>query len=135
VPPFAVLAAHWLENSAPRIQRRTGLLLAAYALLVLAASPFIVWEVGVNSDRALVQSFEKAAPAGAQLQYLTHPAFSSAFYTRGTLRHEEGTAGLLPSAPSHATYVVMDNHDLQRLAIPAAIVLYAGQKRSLVELK
>ena len=135
VPPFAVLAAHWLENSAPRTQRRTGLALAAYALLALAVSPFIVKEVSVNSERALVQAFEKAAPPGAKLQYLTRPAFSSAFYTRGTLRHEEGAAGLLPSQPGQAAYVVMDNEDVRRLAIPAADILYAGHKRSLVELK
>lgn len=122
LPPFAVLVAQHIERSSERVQRRTAVGLFIYALLVAAASPLVVRQVSRNSDRDLVQ----AAPAGAQLQYLAKPAFSSAFYTHGNLRR------LNPADDAHG-YVVIDNEDLQRLKIQPKQVRFAGTRRSLVE--
>ena len=122
LPPFAVLVAQHIERSTELVQRRTAIGLFIYALLVAAASPLIVRQVGRNSDRDLVQ----AAPAGAQLQYLAKPAFSSAFYTHGNLRR-------VPSGDHVHGYVVIDNEDLKRLDIQPKQVRFAGTHRSLVE--
>lgn len=125
IPPFAVLAAQWLENSAPRQQLRASMALAIFAALVLAASPLVLRQMNANSERALVQSFKQHAPAGAQLNYQTHPAFSSAFYSQGALCKSN----------CHSKVVVMDNEEAQRLQIPADRIRFHGARRSLVEVQ
>lgn len=131
VPPFAVLVAGWLENSAPATRRRAGYALAAYGAAALALAPFILHQVNANSERELMRAFERQAPAGAQLTYMTRPTFSSAFYSRGAL--VQGTPAV-PVGSAGRMYVVMDNQELRRLSIPAGRVLFSGQRRSLVEM-
>lgn len=130
VPPFAVLAAQWLEDCPPVTRRRVDIALAAYALAACAATPLISREAERHSDRALVRAFQADAPPGTVLTYLTKPAFSSAFYTRGALRTAApGTpASQRPDAP-----VVMDNAALVRQGIDPTRIRFAGRRRSLVE--
>ncbi|QGZ38322.1 dolichyl-phosphate-mannose-protein mannosyltransferase [Pseudoduganella flava] len=122
IPPFAVLVAARFDAWSPVAQRHAAYALAAFAAAVLAALPLLEHLQEVQSDRALVRAFEKLAPAGATLAYRAHPAFSSAFYTRGTLR---------TAPPQHAGLVVVDNADLAHY--PPAAVRFHGRRRSLVE--
>ncbi|NVE01280.1 glycosyltransferase family 39 protein [Massilia sp. BJB1822] len=125
IPPFAVLAAQWLENSTESLQQRSALGLAAFAALVLSCAPLIQRQMNANSERELIQNFLQHAPAGAQLNYQTHPAFSSAFYSQGALCKGD----------CHSKVVVMDNQEAQRLRIPADRIRFHGARRSLVEVK
>jgi membrane protein DedA with SNARE-associated domain len=127
VPPFAVLVVHWLENGAPATRRRAAYGLAAYGVVAVLLAPFILHQVNANSERALVRAFERQAPAGAQLSYMAHPTFSSAFYARESLKLG------VPGADTGRAFVVVDNQELRRQPIPAGRVVFSGARRSLVE--
>ncbi|MES2261670.1 MAG: glycosyltransferase family 39 protein [Pseudomonadota bacterium] len=128
VPPFAVLVAHWLDNRPQQTRHRAAAGLLAYSLVALALTPLVIRQAGANSERALVRTFERLAGPGAQLLYSAAPSFSSSFYTHGTLRRiDAGT----PVAAGN--FVVVDNEEVKRQAIPDSAVRFAGKLRTLVE--
>jgi hypothetical protein len=94
--------------------------------------PIIVRSVNNNSDRDLVGAFHRAAPAGSELIYRTRPAFSSAFYTQGTLRYVAPDVAMDGTQPR---YEVIDREDAQREKIASDSILFNGSHRILVERK
>ena len=124
LPPFALLVVQWLAQQDERHRLRTAQALAAFALLALLATPFVLRQQEANSDRALVRAFRQLAAPGSVLAYDTQPAFSSAFYTAGALTQD--TAG--------RKLVVLDNDTVARRGVPPEQVLFRGGRRSLVVL-
>lgn len=132
VPPFAVLAVRWLEDSSAQARGRMTLVLVVYAGAVLLSVPSVQGYLENHSERSLVRAFEQKAPAGAHLKYAVRPTYSSAFYTQGTRSIEKEAP---PAGGARHMFVVMENDDVRRQAIPPARILFTNDRRSIVEMK
>jgi 4-amino-4-deoxy-L-arabinose transferase-like glycosyltransferase len=124
VPPFVVLVAGWLDAMEPARLDKVGKRLACFAVVVLAAVPFILIRQEQSSERALLRAAAQATP-GAPLLYLTKPAFSSAFYGESVIRL--ATDG----APMPASGLVVVDND--KVAGIRGRVLFHGARRTLLE--
>ncbi|GAB2840254.1 phospholipid carrier-dependent glycosyltransferase [Pseudoduganella ginsengisoli] len=126
VPPFAVLAAQWLEQADAARQRISAVGAMLGALAVLGGTPWIVQKVETQSDRMLATAYQRVATEGSILPYRCKPAFSSAFYGHDRIAFQP-----MPD-PRGERYAVLDNSDVTRLNIPQERIVYTGNRRSLI---
>lgn len=128
--PFAVLAARWLDNAPKPTLRRTSIAVLAITLLSIICGPVIISNASNNSDRDLIAAYHHASRhSGTELLYRTPPAYSSIYYTKGTLEYPPD-----PTRPHDArkTYVVMDRKDIQMQSINPSRILFTGKFRALI---
>jgi 4-amino-4-deoxy-L-arabinose transferase-like glycosyltransferase len=126
IPPFAVLAAQWLQHATLARQKTIAGAALAWSLVLLACAPLLVRQVDKQSDRLLAQAYQRVAPPGSVLEYRCKPQFSSAFYGRDHIAFRP-----LPDGKGDG-YAVVDNSDITRLNIPPERVTFAGNRRSLI---
>lgn len=129
--PFAVLAARWLDKAPTLTLRRTSIAVIIITLLSVMCAPVILRNVNNNSDRDLIAAFDQAAgQTGAELVYRTPPAYSSHFYTQGTLQYSPDIA---VTHDANKTFIVIDNKDVQTQSIDPARILFTGKFRTLIK--
>ncbi|MFJ7566623.1 ArnT family glycosyltransferase [Herminiimonas sp. NPDC097707] len=128
--PFAVLAARWLDHAPAPALRRTSMAVLAIALLSIMCAPVIISNAGSNSDRDLIAAYHHAAKqADAELLYRTPPAYSSTYYTKGTLEYPPDA-----TRPHDArkTFVVIERKDIHAQSIDPSRILFTGKFRALI---
>lgn len=126
IPPFAVLAAQWLQQAAAPRQKTVAGAALAWSVLLLAGAPFLARQVEKQSDRMLAAAYQRVASPGSVLEYRCKPQFSSAFYGRDHIAFRP-----LPDGKGDG-YAVVDTSDITRLNIPPERVAFAGNHRSLI---
>lgn len=131
--PFAVLVAQRLEKASTQSLRIAALALLAMTVAMAALLPLFLRNISGNSDRDLVATFVRTAPANAPLTYLFKPTYSAHFYARDRLAYAAHTA-LADIAPAATPRFFVVETQQADMALPSHMrVLFHGPRHSLLE--